>query len=62
MDTQMLRKSNLNSVKLIVSVLMGVMIAGELVSFFVFHQSFHLPVIIGILCGVLLIYGRRKVD
>lgn len=62
MGAQMLGKGNVNSAKLIVSVLIGLMIAEELVSIFVFHQSFHLPVIIGILCGVLLIRGRGKVD
>ncbi|PCS03057.1 hypothetical protein RR45_GL000346 [Lactococcus chungangensis CAU 28 = DSM 22330] len=61
MVVQMLRrKNNFNFIHGTIAVLTVLMLVSEIVTPIVFRQSLHLPVIIGIACGISLFLNKER--
>ncbi|GFH42550.1 hypothetical protein Hs30E_11010 [Lactococcus hodotermopsidis] len=55
----MLRKNNFNPIQITICALIFLMVGIELLTLVVFRQSLHLPVIIGIGCGISMLLKQK---
>ncbi len=60
MVVRMLRKNSFNFIQGTIAILTVLMLGFEIVTLIVFRQPLHLPVVIGIACGLSLFFEQRR--